>query len=393
MAKTRGAVSSVTRLIKHLGARSSPRPRLERAVRNLSGLLMLAAFLFISSLCVSLFHIGRLGYSLLKSFLSLCPEGLSSFVSRNAVRLRTVQASTGVALSVVSLFFVHLHADPMLDTMRTLRGAEANPQASSYARPPWIRGRFPVDITRGDTERMELSITFDGGSHAGDAELILDTLRQRNVRTTIFLTGSFIKKYPDIVRRMVRDGHEIGNHTMTHPHLTEFTKNRSHKTLPWITREVLAGELRETARLFTSVTGRRMAPLWRAPYGEINAELREWAYAEGYLHVGWTSDHERKESLDTLDWVSDSSSELYLTSSEIKARILNFNRDTYGLRGGIILMHLGTARKDDRPAERLGEIIDELRERGYRFVKASTLVEHASRAPAMQLAAGSAGKM
>ena len=94
----------------------------------------------------------------------------------------------------------------------------------------------------------------------------------------------------------------------------------------------------------------KMAPFWRAPYGEINREIREWAYREGYIHIGWTADYKRKESLDTLDWVEDSSSKYYLTSHEIKEKILNFGKDSNGLRGGIILMHLDTKRTTDKPS-------------------------------------------
>ena len=62
-------------------------------------------------------------------------------------------------------------------------------------------------------------MTFDGGSGAESAVEILDTLKARRIRTTFFLTAAFIQKYPDIVRRMAAEGHELGNHSTTHPHM------------------------------------------------------------------------------------------------------------------------------------------------------------------------------
>ncbi len=230
------------------------------------------------------------------------------------------------------------------------------------------------DITRGDISRMELAITFDGGYDGSDAERILGVLRERNIRTTFFLTGRFIKRYPHIVKRMVEEGHEVGNHTMNHPHLTDFATTRRHTTLPWVNREFVLRELREAEKAFEEITGRKMAPFWRAPYGEINDEIRKWAFDAGYIHVGWTYNYRNGESLDSLDWVHDRTSQLYLSADEIIRKILDFDSDGYGLRGGIILMHLGTRREDDKVSEKLDQLLDELKARGYKPVKISDLV-------------------
>lgn len=231
----------------------------------------------------------------------------------------------------------------------------------------------PPDITRGRADRMEVAITFDGGSDDNDATVILKTLRDRGIKTTIFLTGGFITNYPELVRQMVADGHEIGNHTMSHPHLTDFERTYRHVTLKGVDRAMLSRELREAAKLFKEVTGVEMAPLWRAPYGEANAEIRRWAFELGYVHVGWTYDSKRRESLDTLDWVDDVSSRLYRTSNEIRDKVLNFGQGRVG--GGIVLMHLGTGRKTDKASSILGEMLDGLQSRGYKLVKLSTLLD------------------
>lgn len=233
----------------------------------------------------------------------------------------------------------------------------------------------PPDFKRGSLNRKEVSFTFDGGSHRGQTAQILHILRQRKIKTTLFLTGEFIRNNPALVRRMLSDGHEIGNHLLDHPHLTTYSENKRHHSLPHVDRAFLLRQLQQTARIYTKVTGEKLSPIWRAPYGEVNKELRSWAYNAGYMHIGWTTDYKRKESLDSLDWVSDPESRLYRTSTQMKDRILDFGKDSHGLKGAVALMHLGTYRRTERLASRLGEVIDELHARGYRFVKVSTLIK------------------
>ncbi|MBI5588395.1 MAG: polysaccharide deacetylase family protein [Deltaproteobacteria bacterium] len=262
------------------------------------------------------------------------------------------------------------------DTVSEKKPAASLPQVAAQETAEDFESEFAPDdpeITRGFTGGMNASITFDGGGYeSGDeAKAILATLRERGIKTTIFLTGMFIRKYPAIVREMVKDGHEIGNHTMYHPHLTDFNQTLRHNTLGNVDRSFVARELDSAAELFRAATGAEMAPLWRAPYGEINKEIRRWAYEAGYIHVGWTYDAKKRESLDTLDWVYDRNSRLYRTSWQIKDRVLNFGKDSGGIRGGIILMHLGTMRKDDRASDALGEMLDGLMAKGYRFVPVS----------------------
>ena len=233
------------------------------------------------------------------------------------------------------------------------------------------------DITRGDLTVREVVFTFDGGDEANVAGEILDILWARRIQTTIFLTGQFIRVYPDLVRRMVDEGHEVGNHTDAHPHLTTYEKNHRQQTLPNVTREFLVGQLRRAEESFRRLTGQAMAPYWRAPYGEHNAEIRAWAAEAGYRHISWTRGAGTAEDLDTRDWVTDRSSRIYRSREEIATRILEFGRGRpEGLNGGIVLMHLASHRKTDRPHEGLPTLLRTLQSQGYRIVTVSELLDH-----------------
>lgn len=214
-----------------------------------------------------------------------------------------------------------------------------------------------------------LALTFDAGSTADGTAQLLALFRRLHLRPTLFMTGVFIRNHPALVRQAVLDGHEVGNHLLTHPHLTTYAENRRQQLLPNVTRPWFKHQLLETERLFFEATGRRMAPLWRAPYGEENATLRSWAYELGYLHVRWSSLH--GTSLDSRDWVADEHSSLYEDPDRMMKRLLGFPH----LEGGIVLMHLATHRSEP-PWEVLPKLVAKLRARGIELGSVTSLLEH-----------------
>jgi peptidoglycan/xylan/chitin deacetylase (PgdA/CDA1 family) len=231
------------------------------------------------------------------------------------------------------------------------------------------------DMDRGHSGSRTVAVTFDGGSYSNAAQRILDVLAKRDLKATFFLTGEFMNHYPEVTRRIADEGHEVGNHTYSHLHLTTFEKNFKQDTLPGISKEVLLAELRKNEALYEELTGAMMVKLWRAPYGEQNETIRNWASSEGYQHVSWTYDPKTRKSLDGLDWVSDQASALYLTSEEIIEKIISFDSQTeMGLAGGIVLLHLGSERKDDPFHPKLGQLIDKLREKGYEVGSVGSLL-------------------
>ena len=251
-------------------------------------------------------------------------------------------------------------------TLQTLMIDYASPTLSYLSEP----------LNRGSLLRKEVALTFDGGGSDNAADEILNALKKEGVRSTFFLTGQFIRQFPRTVRRIVREGHEVGNHTWTHPHLTTYAKNRRHQTIEGMTEEILHQEFSKTASLFKLVTGKNMAGLWRAPYGEINAEILLWAANAGYKHVGWTVGRGWEESMDTLDWVADTTSQAYYSAEEIVRKILQYGKQRrHGSNGIITLMHLGTERENDFPHLRLTDIIAGLRDQGCRFVTVTEMLE------------------
>lgn len=225
---------------------------------------------------------------------------------------------------------------------------------------------FVPDFTRGRTDRRELLISFDAGSSDRGALDILEALRQRAIRTTIFLTGDFIRRNPAIVRRIAADGHEVGNHTDTHPHLTTFAEDGRQATRAGVDRAFVAGQLGRAAALYRETTGREMARLWRAPFGEQNGEIRRWAAEAGYWHVGWTGG---RAGLDGLDWVSDPRSPAYRSADRVVELLLDRAEN-----GGIVLLHLGSDREDP-VAVRIPVLLDGLTARGFRFARATELLD------------------
>jgi peptidoglycan/xylan/chitin deacetylase (PgdA/CDA1 family) len=253
--------------------------------------------------------------------------------------------------------FVPLRVEPVLPP-----ASLATPVPLNGAGPTWPGMGEALNLTRGPGGQKRILLSFDGGSSAEVATEVLDLLKARGVHTTLFLTGAFIQRFPALVRRMAAEGHELGNHTMNHPHFAPGMRRD-----PKWTRERIQRELLDADAALVRLLGRPMDPFWRAPYGEHTAEIRRWAEELGYRHVGWS------EGADTLDWATPRERRLYRTGDAIVARLQQrLGRDGDGL---IVLMHLGSARElGDRPTLGLGAFMDRARKEGWSFVSAGTIL-------------------
>jgi cellulose synthase/poly-beta-1,6-N-acetylglucosamine synthase-like glycosyltransferase/peptidoglycan/xylan/chitin deacetylase (PgdA/CDA1 family) len=198
----------------------------------------------------------------------------------------------------------------------------------------------------------ERALTFDDGPDAEWTPQILDILREKHVQATFFIIGGNAEAYPGLVQRELKEGHEVGNHTFTHPNLSDTAG------------EAVALELNATQRLFQAVTGRSMR-LFRPPYlGDAEPtdvdELIpvEIAQKLGYITVG--------EHVDPVDW------ELPGVPTIINRTLAQVNSTNPDVRGNIILFHDAGGDRAETVAA-LPTIIDKLRAQGYRFVLVSDL--------------------
>jgi peptidoglycan/xylan/chitin deacetylase (PgdA/CDA1 family) len=238
---------------------------------------------------------------------------------------------------------------------------------------------LPLSFDNGDIDSKIVALTFDGGSLSNAADDILDTLKSRNVKATVFLSGNFIRAFPDVVKRIAADRHETGNHTFSHPHLTAWAQDRTHTTLPGVSASFLCQELSRTDALYCLLTGSHLSPIWRAPYGEKNRSICEWAQECGYLHIGWRQGKSWRQGLDSNDWIEGEETPGFHSPEEVLKKIMDIAQEQpHGISGGIILMHLGTVRKDTKTQihRSLGKLIDDLRGLGYSFATVSEMLKN-----------------
>ncbi len=206
-----------------------------------------------------------------------------------------------------------------------------------------------------------LSLTFDGGSIKNSSEETIDFLKKENINPTFFLTGNFIKNYPEIVKKIADFNFEVGNHTFSHPHLTTYSINFKQNTKEDLNFEKFKNELEETEFIYKSITKKNMKNFWRAPYGEYNEEILKWAGIVGYFHIGW--------SWDSLDWMEEENPNFerkILKINELKERL---NKNEKSLYGQILLFHLG----NNNPEE-IKEIVKIIKEKNIQILPVSTLL-------------------
>ncbi len=202
-------------------------------------------------------------------------------------------------------------------------------------------------ITRRGPRQPNVSITFDDGPDPKHTPLILDVLKEKNVKATFFVVGKHVEKYPEIARRIVAEGHDIGNHTYTH------------KELAPSTRKVIIKELTKTDEAIKKVTGVK-TDLFRPPRGIYSQASRALLVELGYKIVLW--------SLSSVDWRR--------TSPEWMLNRIK----RYAKNGSIILFHDGGALVRREGGLRMNTVkvlpmaIDYLRSAGFEIVPISKMI-------------------
>lgn len=226
---------------------------------------------------------------------------------------------------------------------RTPTSVPTQPTPTPAARPTGPA----MTIRSGPTRAKVIALTYDAGADRGAITDLLATLRRDHVKVTFGITGRWAESNPELTRRMIADGHELMNHTYSHPSFT------GESASPPITHaEARRAELAKTEAIIQSIGGVSTKPLFRPPYGDQDSSVLRDVGLAGYAYsVLWT--------VDSLGWRGTS-------ASEIVARCLRLAEP-----GAIYVMHIGGASHD---IEATPAIIDGLREKGYRLVTIGELL-------------------
>lgn len=162
-----------------------------------------------------------------------------------------------LALFVCLLFVIHL-------------GDRAIAASSTY-------GDRELPIYSVDTNEKKISISFDAAWGADDFNNIMEILDKHQVKTTFFMTGEWVENYPDCVKTLVEKGHDLGNHSATHPDMTTLSKEQQREQIMNVHNAV------------KELTGYEME-LFRPPYGAYNNDLIRTCYEVGYFPIQWNCD-------------------------------------------------------------------------------------------------------
>ncbi len=218
------------------------------------------------------------------------------------------------------------------------------PKAQTPEEPP--AGKTPDDpntitltLKQGEIGSGKIALTFDAGASSKPTPALLSVLEDKGVHATFFLTGKWVEQNPALVKRIVADGNEVGNHTYSHPDLRKLTDDE------------IREQLRKTEDLVQSAANVSTKPYFRPPYGAFDDRVLQIAAEEGYRCVYWSAD----------SWDGFKKG---IQAPEIEQRVLDRAKG-----GAIVLMHCGSWPTVDA----VPRIIDELRSRGFELVKISDL--------------------
>ena len=187
----------------------------------------------------------------------------------------------------------------------------------------------------GNVGEKVLYLTFDAGYENGCTAKILDTLKEKQVPAAFFLVGNYIRQSPDLVRRMVAEGHTVGNHTMHHYDMSRLSD-----------KAAFSKELTDLEALYKETVGQELPKYYRPPQGIYSEENLKMAQELGYKTLFW--------SLAYVDWNNDAQPTREAAFAKLLPRTHN---------GAVVLLH-STSKTN---AEILGELIDKWKAMGYRF--------------------------
>lgn len=197
---------------------------------------------------------------------------------------------------------------------------------------------YYADITKDKV----LYLTFDAGFENGNTPAILDALKKHNAPATFFVVGTYVKSYPELIQRMVKEGHIVGNHTYHHPDMSQISSEQAFEK-----------ELKDVEDIFEETTGEKMLKFYRPPQGKYSESNLQMAKDLGYYTFFW--------SLAYVDWYENNQP----TKEEAFDKLLGRIHP-----GAIVLLH-STSKTN---AEILDELLTKWEEMGYTFQALDQLI-------------------
>lgn len=200
-----------------------------------------------------------------------------------------------------------------------------------------------AEVVRGDPSRPNVSLVVNVGAGHEPAVGMLDTLREKGVRTTFFVLGWWAERHPEILKRIADDGHEVASH------------GHSVFDLTAVSDAAVREDLERADAAISAVTGRTTRPLWSASAGYRDARVRRIAASLGYRPIYLT--------VDSLDWTHEA------TAESVYSRVMEWT-----VNGAIVVLHFDSPTTTRSTAVALPRLIDDLRAAGYSLVTITELL-------------------
>lgn len=305
------------------------------------------------------------------TLLSGCADGAPSVTSKPTVTTDSLVVSTAVSTAVIGAApasatktapptatpeptFAH---SPTAKPTKTRTPKPAKPTRTPTEEaterpdpPPPDESGLSQVFERGDSGRREIALTFDAGADRGKAEEILDTLQDYGIVASFGMTGVWAEENPDLVQRMVDEGHMLFNHTYSH---RSFTGSSTSEEEAALSKEDREEELVKTADIVRDETGYELAPYFRPPYADYDDEVLAQIAEIGY----WIT---LQYSCDSFGWNGASVDEIIDKCGN--------NAEP----GDIVLLHVGAESLD---ADALPGLIETLQAQEFTFVTCEELLQ------------------
>jgi len=248
--------------------------------------------------------------------------------------------------AVFSIFFVQIAQAQTSSLSNELKKWYYNPNSQNA--PPTAQEQINLEqfdaYYLGNTEKKEIYLTFDEGYENGFTAKILDVLKEKNVPAAFFVTKTYIDYNPDLVQRMVNEGHIVANHTVRH------------KSSPTLSDDEMKKEINDTAAAFKTLMNAEMPPFFRPPMGQYSERTLKVTQDCGYKSIFW--------SFAYVDWDVKKQPGAEFAHKKVMDNIHN---------GAILLLHAVS----ESNAQAMAQIIESVRAAGYEFKSLNELPQKA----------------